>query len=313
MNFSGLKMMEMVKRFTHNLVKTLSNKYICKLISIVLAITLFTFVSSIGWSDYAWADTFSCYQDCPNALITSKVCTQENEDYKITPEDKKNDVTVLSIHGGKIEEYTSRISKDLSSRYNWNLYDFNGDIKNKECSKLAPPGSKNKNFAVLHITATEFNEEQAIKLVQSHKKAIAIHGHGRNKDKDNPQTICVGGSNTAQIEKFITNVNKESDKFKSLVGYSLNLVNVPKATGSICIEKPPLDGIDPDNIVNKNKGGSGGLQLELSKTIREDLAKGSDNPASSSPDNYQLFRNVIYNAINCAMVGRRVCPSVLSR
>ncbi|MBD1833438.1 poly-gamma-glutamate hydrolase family protein [Cyanobacteria bacterium FACHB-472] len=314
-------MMKTVRNVTHNLIKTLSNKYICKLILIVLAITLFTVVSFIESSGYALADTFCGYEKCSNPKATlqeklngSEKCKEgKQNDYEILSKPKRSSITVLSIHGGRIEEYTSEISYDLSQRYGWNRYDFNGHIETPKCLNLAPSDSRIKNFDVLHITAKYFDEEKAVDLVSSHEKAIAIHGHGRNKNEDNPQTICVGGRNKTQIKDFIENVKKESDKLESLLNYSLNLVDVPQANDSICIKRPRLNGTEADNIVNKNKGDSGGLQLELSKRIREDLTKGSDNRADISPDNYQLFRNVMYNAINCAMVGRRVCPSVLPR
>ncbi len=314
-------MMEIVRSVTRNLAKALSSKYIYKLILIALVLNLFSFMSCIGRSSYAWADTFLCYENCRKALKDSPECIA-NVDYSITAPKGTKNITVLSIHGGKIEKHTSRISHDLWKRYAWYLYDFNGHTqKDSPGYKLDKSNLKNKNFSVLHITSTNFNESKAINLVESHENAVTIHGYSRNEEEAGIQTICVGSKNTDQIEKFIEYVNKESYKLKDRLKYSLNLVNAPleqsnvqakikvSKRNTICLEKETpkqsaLTGIDPTNIVNKAMNPNGGLQIELNEQIREDLAKGIDKPSSSSPDEYQLLRNVIYRAINYAMLDR---------
>jgi phage replication-related protein YjqB (UPF0714/DUF867 family) len=311
MNLRLLKMLEIVSSITHNLVKTLINKYLCKLLSIVLATTLFTFVGSIGWTGYALADHFGCYENCSKPLKNSDTCIQ-GKDYSITSNSKRDkNVIVLSIHGGLIETHTSEITRDLSRRYKWGRYDFSGQIKNKKCAVLAKDNSTNIHYNVLHITSTEFNDPIAIALVESHKKAVSIHGYKR-KERSKVHTICVGGQNEDQINKFIKSVNKESSELKDRFDYSLNLVDVPKAHKSgvitqnnvICLKNDendddPLTGIDPENIVNRTT--DGGLQIELNERIRNDLAEGINNPGSSSLDKYQVLRNVIFNAIKEAM------------
>lgn len=314
--------------YTHNLMKALSSKYFCKLISIVFAIILFTFVGSIGGSGYAWADTFCGYEKCgnPNATLRKKLKDSEkckegkNNDYEFFPAPKTSDVTVLSIHGGGIEEYTSEISHDLSQRYGWSRYDFNGHIKTKKCLELAPPQSKNPNFTVLHITSNYFDEKNAFNLVSSHENAVSIHGYSR-KEEAGIQTICVGGRNTEKIKKFINYVNQESYQLKGNLNYSLNLVNVPldqanlekniavPERNTICLKNEALKqraltGTSQKNIVNKTRNSSGGLQIELKKKIRADLAEGKDEPQASSPNKNQLLRNVIYGGIEAAMSER---------
>ncbi len=317
--------MEIVRSITHNLVSVLSRKSICKVVLTALAITLFTFVSFIEGASYAWADTFSCYENCSNALKDSVDCLKDR-DYTITALDETKDITVLSIHGGKIEAHTSEIGNDLWKRYRWNFYDFNGHIeKDSSCEKLDNSEWKDKNFPVLHITSTEFNEFEAIRLVGAYEKAVSIHGYSREEKEAGIRTICVGGLNTPQIEKFITNVNKESDKLKGKIKYSLNLVNVPleqskieknlsvakKDTICLASEDPKqqaLTGTDPSNIVNKTMDKSGGLQIELQRRIRDDLAQGKDEPQASPPNPNQLLRNVIYGAIKKAMTEQAITP-----
>lgn len=324
--------MQLVSSITHKIFKILIDNYICKLISIVLAITLFTSVSSIGESGYALAeDIFCAYEQCPNPkpdtpkeeLKSSQEC-KEGQDYNIIsppPQEQESDVAVLSIHGGEIELNTSRITSDLSSRNKWDRYDFNGKINNEKCLKLeelSKSNNSNKNFVVLHITSTHFDEKKAVDLVSSHENAVSIHGFSRKEKEAGIQTICVGGLNTPQIEKFIENVNKESDKLKADLKYSLNLVNAPleqsnfekklfvAPKNTICLasknpEQQALTGTNPSNIVNKTMNSSGGLQIELQSRIRSDLANGKDKPNVSSPDEYQRLRDVIYGAIKEAM------------
>ncbi len=315
-------MMEKVRSVTYNIVTMLSCQSICKVLLLVLSITVFTFVSYTGESSYALAeDTFCAYKQCPNPkpdtyfgeLKSSPEC-KEGQDYIIIstpPEKQKTDVTVLSIHGGKIEHDTSIISSHLSTRYNWNIYDFNGKITNPECSDLKksnPSDIKNTNFVVLHITSTRFDDPRAVKLVSSHNNAVSIHGYGRAEDDKKVQTICVGGANKPQIKRFIEYVkNNQSDELKRLVDYSLNPIDVPSLdkddNSNICTRKRRLDGINPNNIVNKNKEGTGGLQLEFNSRTRTDLAKGTDNRDANSHEGNQLLRNLIYEAIDCAMGG----------
>jgi phage replication-related protein YjqB (UPF0714/DUF867 family) len=304
-------MIEIVITVTHNLVKALINKYLNKVISLVLATTLFTFVGSIGWTGYALADEFGCYEDCSNALKNSPDCEKGN-DYSITSNSQRDkNVIVLSIHGGLIEANTSKITSDLSRRYPWSRYDFSGQIKNKKCAVLAKDNSTNIHYNVLHITSTEFDEPRAVAIVESHENAVSIHGYDRT-ERSETNTICVGGQNKDQIKKFIEAVDKESDELQNKFNYSLNLVDVPTVVETenendnnvICLKnnqnkKDELTGTSEKNIVNKNIDKNGGLQIELNKRIRNDLAEGIDNPDSN--DKSQVLRNVIFNAIKEAM------------
>lgn len=281
-------------------------KYIYRLTSILLATILFTLISSFIRSEYALADVFGCYQ----ATGASSSCTESslpplnssnkcilNQDYKITSQNRESEVTVLAIHGGKIEAKTSDIVRDLANTAtrNWNFYDFEADITNSDCNSLASDSNtSNNNYEVLHITSTRFNEANAVNLVQNHKNAIAIHGHARNEPTDKTQTICVGGANEIQIFKFIQYVEDNTPaNLASLLGYSLDIVDTPQATNGLCLNPTPLTGTSLDNIVNKNdnQSGRGGLQLELSRKIRDDLAADK-----------QVLTDLIYGALDYAML-----------
>ncbi len=285
-------------------------KYIYRLTSIILATILFALISSIMRSDYALADVFGCYQatgsssSCLSAtgsslppLNSSTSKCKLNQDYEITSQNRGSDVTVLAIHGGKIEANTSKIVRDLANATtrNWNFYDFDGDITNSACENLASDSNpSNNNYEVLHITSTRFNEANAVNLVRDHKNAITIHGHGRNAQTDNTQTICVGGANEIQVFKFIKYVEDNTPaNLSSLLGYSLDIVDAPQAISSICINPTRLTGSSSRNIVNQNdnQSGRGGLQLEISRKIRDDLAAGK-----------QVLTDLIYGALDYAML-----------
>ncbi len=311
-------MIEIVRSIRYIFVNALSI-YSWKLLSLVLAILLCMCIGSTEELGATLADTFCGYEQCRGSttkvpLKSSPVC-KEGQDYIVTPasvnpSNAASDVTVVSIHGGKIEPDTSTISSHLSTRYQWNRYDFYADIDNKECLALtqgSASDSANDNFTVLHITSDHFDDSRAVDLVKG-RKVVSIHGHGRTELDNKIQLICVGGKNKDQRVKFINYVNKkQSNELQRLLGYSLNPVNVPKPTASDsesdCIKKRPrLNGTNADNIVNRN-GPNGGLQLELSRKIRLDLGEGNDTPNAPSPDKNQRLRNVIYEAINCAIGG----------
>jgi phage replication-related protein YjqB (UPF0714/DUF867 family) len=175
----------------------------------------------------------------------------------------------------------------------------------------------NKNFDVLHITSNYFDEEKAIELVSSHENAVSIHGFYR-EENDGIQTICVGGRDKDKRKKFIDYVNKESSKLKDDFTYSLNLVNVPleqskldkkmevPQRSTICLKNDSLNqraltGTSLKNIVNKTRKSKKGLQIELKRQIRADLAEGKDEPHASLHNKNQILRNVIYGAIKEAM------------
>ena len=192
--------------------------------------------------------------------------------------DRKSPVTILSFHGGKIELNTSRISAKLQQLNNWNRYDLNGQA-------TTPCLAGKNNYQRLHITATCFDDPQAVNLVKKYSKSVAIHGYNRAYPQG---IICVGGANAPQVQTFIKQVNQQKSLFPN---YDLRPINAPQLTNSQddCYD---LKGTASSNIVNRNGSGQG-LQLELGQQMRSDLVNSSSR--------YNILRQIIFEAIAQAM------------
>lgn len=99
--------------------------------------------------------------------------------------------------------------------------------------------------------------------------------------------MCVGGANSAARSTFIAQVNSNASSWGM---YALTPVDAPSAGSGACGD---LAGTASTNIVNRTSSG-GGLQLELSKGLRADLANTGNH-------SYDTLRNIVYGAISTAM------------
>lgn len=97
-------------------------------------------------------------------------------DYSIELRDQRSPMTVLAIHGGRIERNTDLIAS-LIARSDFNFYTFKG---------LRPSGNR-----FLHITSRRFDEPQAVRLVEASTDALSIHGYTKSKRRQS----CIGGAN----------------------------------------------------------------------------------------------------------------------
>lgn len=81
--------------------------------------------------------------------------------FSIDMEDRGSSITIMAIHGGRIEPGTSRLVKRLAgSRFNY--YCFNAH--------------KPRNNWDLHITSDRFDEPQALALAAKSKMVVTLHG-----------------------------------------------------------------------------------------------------------------------------------------
>ena len=100
----------------------------------------------------------------------------------------------------------------------------------------------------LHVTSTRFDEPMLRSVLQGARTAISIHGAAGDEDA----VTLIGGVNrtlAAEIRKYL-----------ELAGFAV--MDAPAY----------LSGTDPRNVVNRVP--EGGVQLELTARLRQDLRKG---------------------------------------
>jgi phage replication-related protein YjqB (UPF0714/DUF867 family) len=156
---------------------------------------------------------------------------KEGADYRITLLDRRSPIAVLAIHGGAIEPGSDQLARAIA-RDDWSLYVFE--------SLKAPHDN------TLHVTATHFDEPQALALAM--RSAICIAPHGMRGDAD---AICIGGAN-AKLRRAVHD-------------------GLERAALGIPLEEPcaRLPGVSPENIDNRCE--RQGVQLELSASLRSRL------------------------------------------
>jgi phage replication-related protein YjqB (UPF0714/DUF867 family) len=167
------------------------------------------------------------------------------KDYTIAKENRDSNVAIIAPHGGGIEPGTSQITKAIA-RDRYCYYCFEGLKATEE-----------DNFRDLHITSTKFDEPDCVDLTKRCSIVVAIHGCIDRKKTD--QTVYIGGKNIAYrtaIQEALRNAQFET-------GVHPN---------------PRLQGTDPNNICNrKTNNRDGGVQLEISRTLRDQLTLSQDD------------------------------------
>lgn len=230
------------------------------------------------------SDYYNCFKlgTCSSPSLSGSTICQKGRDYHTSLVDRGSSVVVLSFHGGLIEPNSSEVARMLADHFGWSRYDLQGHGSTSCLGTL-------DNHQRLHITSTNFNDPEAVELVTGHKKGVAIHGYSEVRG-NRRGTICVGGHNTAQIEQFIATMNAKKSSFS---GYTLTPVNAATAEPRAGVNCSGLTGTARMNLVNRVKDADGGLQLEMSDGIKEDLVNRSSQ--------YDDLRTVFYAAVSAAM------------
>ena len=184
------------------------------------------------------------------------------KDYSLVVQDRQSPVTVLAIHAGKIEYGTEKIARLIAGDTH-NLFVFRAMTSNMQ---LDPNTGAIKKIP-LHLTSRHFDEPHAVQLASGAQTAISIHGF---KAKD-ICWICMGGTNEALAEKIKMRLK--------LLGRSHWRTTYP------CKLFPAKDA---DNIVNRPA--QGGVQLELSRGLRDELEE--------RPEDLALFVRIIKEALS---------------
>jgi len=152
--------------------------------------------------------------------------------YDIRSIDRGTEMVVLAPHGGCIEPGSSEVAEAIAQR-DYSFYAFLG----------LSPGRD------LHITSTNFDEPQAVKLVRTAETAIAIHGR---LDHSDPETVWIGG--------------RDVD-----LGNAVATALEAACFGAIT-EGHHLLGKDARNICNRGRRGAG-AQLEIPRGLRDRLGR----------------------------------------
>ena len=230
------------------------------------------------------SDYFHCFESggcVAPALSSSKNCL-DGRDYNTTISDNGSGILVLSFHGGEIEPGSSGVASALASRFHFNHYDFSAHGSDSCLNGLS-------DLRRLHITATHFDDPAAVSIMQTHQKAVSIHGYSASRS-NHKGTICVGGANTAQVSAFISYVEKNQDSFTLYDVIPVNAATAEQVAGADC---SGLAGTSSKNLVNRVAGSAGGLQLEMNRAIKMDLL---------DPDpKFEALRNLVYGGVNAAL------------
>jgi phage replication-related protein YjqB (UPF0714/DUF867 family) len=227
-------------------------------------------------------DHFNCFKagTCPAPSLTGSTRCLRGRDWEVSSKERRSDVIVFSFHGGEVESSTSEVSGLIADHFGWSRYDFEG-----HGTSTCLGGERDS--VRLHITATKFNDPVALDLAARHRKGVAIHGYSSSRGNERG-VICVGGSNSGQIKRFISAVSSNRSRFK---GYWLEGVNAAAGDSWKGANCSGLGGTARSNLVNRV--GDGGLQLEMSEGLKSDLA----DPASR----YNPLRDVLFRALEAAL------------
>lgn len=138
-------------------------------------------------------------------------------------------LAIVAPHGGAIEPGTSEVSRAISGA-DMSLYLFEG--------------TKSKLNSDLHITSTNFDEPECLKLLGEVQVAVTIHGEGGDNE-----VVYVGGRQLDVRQRISSRL--QAAEFQVLQHQS-----------------SWLQGTDPGNTCNRCAGGQG-VQLELSAGLRK--------------------------------------------
>ncbi len=156
-------------------------------------------------------------------VLALKSRLKEKRDYRIRIRDRSAFATIVSPHGGYIEEGTSALARACAGP-DFNFFDFQG-LRTKDPHEL-------------HVTSTRFRDPELMKMLSASEFAVSIHGMGEEDD----MTIWLGGLNKDLKESMLKAlreqdflVNPDSPRHRG--ESKLNFVNMAKQKG-VQIELP---------------------------------------------------------------------------
>ncbi len=179
-------------------------------------------------------------------------------DYKIQQNEiPHSNAIVTAIHGGGIEPGTSELALGIS-KGGFSYYLFEG--------------IKPSNNRLLHLTATRFDEPNALDLIGKNKITVSLHGY----DDQFIKNTYIGGLD----KKLGAVVQKELEKDKFWVK------QVPSR----------FAGDSKNNICNRNLYGKG-VQLELSIALRKTFFENGDFSRKNRMNTTKEFTKYVHALI----------------
>ena len=196
------------------------------------------------------------YRDVSQLVVHCR----KDRDFQIRIVDLGSEVTVASVHGGRIEPLTSALAEAIAGAEH-NLYDFRG--------------IRRSNNAQLRVPVSRFAEMRLNALMRRSQAALHIDGVPGER-----AVVHLGGRNRA---------------FKEMLAESL--------TGAgLTIEAPHGPGAAHDPTRFYNAPEAGGVQMELSLALREQMVDGPLEPgAGEDPARRTALFSTVTQAVREAL------------
>ncbi|HEY9784899.1 MAG TPA: inorganic pyrophosphatase [Candidatus Obscuribacterales bacterium] len=205
------------------------------------------------------------YPDIPTLLAHRA----ENRDYRLRFRNRKSWATIVSPHGGYIEEGTSALARAIAGS-SYNLFDFQG-------LQLERPYQ-------LHVTSTRFRHPVLMKMLEQSEIAVSIHGMGDEDD----MTIWLGGLNIELKNRIHKNLLK--------AGFSVNA------------DSPRHRGISPQNFVNLAKQRGVQLELPDNLLASMFVGRRKFNPAGPARETTPRFAHFVTAIRSAVKEHKRTTP-----
>ncbi|MEK4560598.1 poly-gamma-glutamate hydrolase family protein [Staphylococcus sp. FSL K6-3157] len=201
--------------------------------------------------------------DYYNSMTELENDTVENVDWKKETKDNGSEVLVVAAHGGGIEQGTSELTKLLANEGDYDYFSFEG---------IRP-----SNNSQLHVTSTRYDDPTLNHMIKDRKATIAIHGA-----QGDEEIVYLGGLKSTLKDE----IQNQLERY------------------GFVVETPPenIGGLSDNNFINSEEN-STGIQLELTRALREAFFKNGDLSAVSrtNTDNWTStmydFSDALYTAI----------------
>lgn len=176
----------------------------------------------------------------PTLTMRLREATETGHFTEFLYDDGSNDeVLVCAVHGGRIEPVTGEQAIELTSR-----------LETASCWGCLGYDEEAEEFDQWHPTSTDITADDypLLKEIADRRFEIVISLHGLGNDK-----VLVGGDIDPGIKQHVR------DRLAKVVTHPVETVS-----------EGPYGGTNPDNFVNwLAREGKGGLQLEQSRTVRD--------------------------------------------